>query len=58
MVLANHDGWSPYYLKYRLLLDFPSFLTDVFFLFQDPIQDITLPVVVLSAWSPLICGYF
>ena len=51
--------WIDHYsFNYKLYPDFTSFPTDTFFLFQDPIQDTALYLVVLSPQSPLICDHF
>lgn len=43
-------------MKLYTFFEFHWFLPIVFFLFQNSIQDTTIPVVVLSPLTPLICG--
>lgn len=47
--------WYNTVINYKVYSSFLSFSTNVLFLFQDPIQDTTLHIVVSSLHSPLIC---
>lgn len=48
-----YSSWSP-----RLHLNFTSFSSNTLFLFQNPIQDITLHWVIMSPQSPLVWDGF